>query len=103
MLEMIHSAGLRTIVISGKSGNTSPSAVRCTVCHEYELLSICLIILVSEALPPSGSVPVCWITQRLPLCVHFPSEKPPSESKTQERICLEFVSQPMICRPDKST
>jgi len=77
----------------------SPFIERCTVCQVNELLSICLIMLTADDLPPSGSVPVCWITQRLPLRVHLPSAKPPSESNTQERICFATGSQPMICIP----
>src|SRR5438105_4526943 len=57
------------------------------------------MILTADDLPPSGKVPVCWISQYLPLRVHLPSENPPSESKTHERICLATGSQPIICIP----
>src|SRR6185295_7595153 len=90
-------------VTASTSGSRSPFIERCTVCQVNELLSICLIMLTADDLLPSGSVPVCWINQRLPLRVHLPSAKPPSESNTQERICFATESQPTICIPDMFT
>ena len=55
-----------------------------------------------EDFRPSGRTPVCWMYQRLPFFFHVPWPKLPSESNTQERICLAAESQPMICIPAMS-
>ena len=59
-------------------------------------------MLTDEDFRPSGKVPVVWMYQRLPFFFQTPSPKPPSESKTHERICLVAGSQPMICIPAMS-
>ena len=51
-------------------------------------------------LPPYWHrTPFCWMYQCFPFFFHVPWPKPPSESKTQERICFVEGSQPMTCIP----
>src|SRR5262245_8923289 len=48
---------------------------------------------------PSGSTPAVLMLQRLPLRCQVPSAKPPSESKTHDRMRLAAAAQPMTCVP----
>src|SRR3954468_12862485 len=77
----------------------SPLTERSMDCQENESSPSFFMTFTADDRLPSGRVPTCWIVQRLPLCVHFPSPKPPSESNTQERICLAIGSQPITCMP----
>src|SRR5262245_8458489 len=70
------------------------------VCHLKESSSTFVNTLMPEDLRPSVRTPLVWMYQRSPFLVHTPSEVPPSESKTQERILLSAASQPMIWTPD---
>src|SRR5262245_7158306 len=106
---MVHAAPhsywsvFRTTSTGSTLGISSPSSSRLTDSHLNELSSSLVMTFVADARPPSGRVAVFSMTQRSPLRFQLPSAKPPSESKTHERICLLAASQPMICIPDRFT
>jgi hypothetical protein len=52
-------------------------------------------MLTADVLRPSGIVAAALMIQRLPFFTQVASPKPPSESKTQDRIFPVLGSQPM--------
>ena len=91
--------GFRVMGISLMSGIFSPPTMRSRACHVMRSLDTRVMTLVPEAIFPSRVTPVLFTIQRLPSRVQIPSPKPPSESKTQERIFLARGSQPIRCEP----
>src|SRR5271157_3151571 len=86
--------GVRTSVISSASGSTSDPSVRSTEVHLIVSRLTRVRMLVAEAVRPSFRTPVDLITQRSPSRAANPSEKPPSEPNTQERMCFCLGSHP---------
>ncbi len=89
----------RFSVVSGMSGCAAPLTTRSFDCNVAVAASTLVKMWVADASLPSARVPEYLISQRSPSWTQTFSPKPPSASKTQERMRLVRGSQPMISVP----